>query len=127
MNFRWLPSPRRQQRRQQLLRHRPWGQPFRLVDYLLPRRAVRPQIHRRAALSRRRTAVHRQRRRSPAAARRQAVLRQQPSGQSRLLRRLQHDPIGLLKIAGVDMSSPAPVNAALKLFGELVDELEKLM
>ena len=36
------------------------------------------------------------------------------------------DPIGLLKIAGVDMSSPAPVNAALKLFGELVDELEKL-
>ena len=36
------------------------------------------------------------------------------------------DPISLLKIAGVDMSSPAPVNAALKLFGELVDELEKL-
>ena len=36
------------------------------------------------------------------------------------------DPIGLLKIAGVDMSSPAPVNAALKLFGELEDELEKL-
>ena len=28
--------------------------------------------------------------------------------------------------AMVDMSSPAPVNAALKLFGELVDELEKL-
>ena len=36
------------------------------------------------------------------------------------------DPISLLKIAGVDMSSPAPINAALKLFGELVDELEKL-
>ena len=36
------------------------------------------------------------------------------------------DPISLLKIAGVDMSTPAPVNAALKLFGELVDELEKL-
>ena len=36
------------------------------------------------------------------------------------------DPLSLLKIAGVDMSSPAPVNAALKLFGELVDELEKL-
>ena len=36
------------------------------------------------------------------------------------------DPISLLKIAGVDMSSPAPVNAALKLFGELLDELEKL-
>ena len=36
------------------------------------------------------------------------------------------DPISLLKIAGVDMSSPAPVNAALKLFGELVDELAAL-
>ena len=37
------------------------------------------------------------------------------------------DPISLLKIAGVDMSSPEPVNSALKLFGELVDELEQLM
>ena len=36
------------------------------------------------------------------------------------------DPIGLLKIAGVDMSSPKPVNSALALFGELVDEIEKL-
>ena len=36
------------------------------------------------------------------------------------------DPISLLKIAGVDMSTPAPVNAGLKLFGELVEELEKL-
>ena len=36
------------------------------------------------------------------------------------------DPITLLKIAGVDMSTPEPVNAALKLFGELVDELESL-
>ena len=36
------------------------------------------------------------------------------------------DPISLLKIAGVDMSTPAPVNAGLKLFGELVQELEKL-
>ena len=36
------------------------------------------------------------------------------------------DPISLLKIAGVDMGSPEPVNSALKLFGELVDELEKL-
>ena len=36
------------------------------------------------------------------------------------------DPISLLKIAGVDMSSPAPVNSALALFGELVDEMEKL-
>ena len=36
------------------------------------------------------------------------------------------DPISLLKIAGVDMSTPAPVNSALALFGELVDEMEKL-
>ena len=36
------------------------------------------------------------------------------------------DPISLLKIAGVDMSSPEPVNSALKFFGELVEELEKL-
>ena len=36
------------------------------------------------------------------------------------------DPISLLKIAGVDMSTPAPINAALRLFGELVDEMEKL-
>ena len=36
------------------------------------------------------------------------------------------DPISLLKIAGVDMSTPEPVNAALKLFGELVDELASL-
>ena len=36
------------------------------------------------------------------------------------------DPIALLKIAGVDMSTPAPVNEALKLFGSLVDELETL-
>ena len=36
------------------------------------------------------------------------------------------DPISLLKIAGVDMSTPQPVNDALKLFGELVDELEAL-
>ena len=37
------------------------------------------------------------------------------------------DPISLLKIAGVDMSTPAPVNSALKLFGELVEELESLL
>ena len=36
------------------------------------------------------------------------------------------DPISLLKIAGVDMSSPEPVNSALTLFGELIDEMEKL-
>ena len=37
------------------------------------------------------------------------------------------DPISLLKIAGVDMSTPAPVNDALSLFGELVEEMEGLV
>ena len=36
------------------------------------------------------------------------------------------DPISLLKLAGVDMSPPAPVDAALAMFGELVDELDAL-
>ena len=36
-------------------------------------------------------------------------------------------PIDLLKGAGVDMTDPAPVNDALKLFGELLDEMEALM
>ncbi len=36
-------------------------------------------------------------------------------------------PIDLLKGAGVDMTSPEPVNQALTLFGELLDELESLM
>ncbi len=36
------------------------------------------------------------------------------------------DPISLLKIAGVDMSTPEPVNAALGLFSELLDEMEQL-
>jgi len=35
-------------------------------------------------------------------------------------------PIDLLKGAGVDMTSPEPVNQALQLFGELLDEMEKL-
>ena len=37
------------------------------------------------------------------------------------------DPIDLLKGAGVDMSTPEPVNQALALFGELIDEMEELM
>ena len=36
-------------------------------------------------------------------------------------------PIELLKGAGVDMTGPEPVNQALKLFGELLDEMEELM
>ena len=37
------------------------------------------------------------------------------------------DPVSLLKIAGVDMSTPEPVNAALNLFGTLIDELDSLL
>ena len=36
-------------------------------------------------------------------------------------------PIELLKGAGVDMTGPQPVNDALALFGELLDEMESLM
>ena len=36
-------------------------------------------------------------------------------------------PIDLLKGAGVDMTSPEPVNQALELFGRLLDEMEELM
>ena len=35
-------------------------------------------------------------------------------------------PIDLLKGAGVDMTSPEPINQALKLFDELLDEMEEL-
>ena len=35
--------------------------------------------------------------------------------------------IDLLKGAGVDMTGPQPVNDALALFGELLDEMESLM
>ena len=37
------------------------------------------------------------------------------------------DPIDLLKLAGVDMTTPAPVEEALGLFGELLDEMEELI
>ena len=37
------------------------------------------------------------------------------------------DPISLLKLAGVDMSTPQPVNEALKLFGELIEEFNTLI
>ena len=35
-------------------------------------------------------------------------------------------PIELLRGAGVDMATPDPVNQALTLFGELLDEMEEL-
>ncbi len=37
------------------------------------------------------------------------------------------DPVDLLKAAGVDMSTKEPIEAALELFGQLVDEFEKLV
>lgn len=36
------------------------------------------------------------------------------------------DPIELLRLAGVDMSKKEPVQAAMKLFGEMIDEFEAL-
>lgn len=36
-------------------------------------------------------------------------------------------PVELLKIAGVDMSSPEPIRMAMETFKDLVDELEKLL
>lgn len=37
------------------------------------------------------------------------------------------DPISLLKIAGVDMSTPQPISEALKIFEAYIDEMEKLI
>ncbi len=37
------------------------------------------------------------------------------------------NPIDLLKLCGVDMTTPEPVQSALKLFGELLDEMEELL
>jgi oligoendopeptidase F len=37
------------------------------------------------------------------------------------------DPIDLLKAAGVDMSAKAPVEEAMKVFAELLEEMEQLM
>ena len=36
-------------------------------------------------------------------------------------------PIDLLKMAGVDMTTPEPVNSGLEMFGRLLDEMEELM
>ena len=37
------------------------------------------------------------------------------------------DPLDLLRDAGVDMEQPAAIDAALSRFGELVDELDRLL
>ncbi|MBK5262330.1 MAG: hypothetical protein JJE17_07145, partial [Peptostreptococcaceae bacterium] len=36
-------------------------------------------------------------------------------------------PIELLKIAGTDMSSPKPIERAMKAFESLIDQLERLI
>ena len=36
-------------------------------------------------------------------------------------------PVDILKEAGVDMTTPEPVAGTIKLFGDLVDEMEKLL
>ena len=36
-------------------------------------------------------------------------------------------PVDILKKAGVDMTTPEPVNRTIKLFGDLVDQLDKLL
>ena len=36
-------------------------------------------------------------------------------------------PVDLLKGAGVDMSTPEPINKALEKFGQIIDELDALM
>lgn len=37
------------------------------------------------------------------------------------------NPIDLLKLCGVDMTTPEPAQSALRLFGELLDEMEELL
>jgi oligoendopeptidase F len=36
-------------------------------------------------------------------------------------------PVNILKKAGVDMTTTAPFDNTIKIFGELVDEFEKLL
>ena len=37
------------------------------------------------------------------------------------------NPIDLLRLCDVDMSAKEPVESALKLFGELLDEMEEML
>ena len=36
-------------------------------------------------------------------------------------------PINLLRKAGVDMTTPQPINEALQIFGQLIDQLDQLL
>ena len=61
----------------------------------------------------------------------QAVLKKEMGAKERYLQFLSAGssdyPVTILKKAGVDMTTPAPVEATMKKFAELVDELEKLL
>lgn len=61
----------------------------------------------------------------------QAVLKGEKGAKERFLNYLSSGsstyPIQLLKDAGVDMTTIAPVDATMKKFGELVDEMEKVL
>ena len=37
------------------------------------------------------------------------------------------DPVSLLKIAGVDLTTKAPIDAALAVFGEAITEMEQVV
>ncbi|MGI6113808.1 MAG: oligoendopeptidase F [Mahellales bacterium] len=68
---------------------------------------------------------------SAAAALSQQILDDGPSALKRYLDFLSRGgsdyPINLLKVAGVDMTSPLPIKKALEEFGLMVDEMEKLI
>ncbi|MGI6736768.1 MAG: oligoendopeptidase F [Anaerovoracaceae bacterium] len=65
---------------------------------------------------------------SAAAAISDRILAQGPEEYLRFLRTGESDyPIELLKIAGVDMSTPQPVEQAMRTFAGLVDEFEQLV
>jgi oligoendopeptidase F len=61
----------------------------------------------------------------------QAVLKKEKGAKERYLEFLSAGssdyPLNTLKKAGVDMTTPAPVEATMKKFTELVDEMEKLL
>jgi oligoendopeptidase F len=59
------------------------------------------------------------------------ILKEGPKAQADYLEFLKSgesdDPIPLLKRAGVDMSSPKPIELAMESFAHLIDELEKMI
>ena len=65
---------------------------------------------------------------SAAAAISDLILKDGPENYLKFLACGENDyPVELLKIAGVDMSQPAPIESAMKTFSALVDELDTLL